>query len=121
MKSSNAQPEPRRSSAGLPTSGRKPAQSIARSSDKSGEDPILPPPAEAANVIPRKPIDIARAVASMAGAPVLEIVQRRMYRDWLRGLRPRAIRVNYRSGPRPLKIDDVDDVLREQARKKEAA
>ena len=57
----------------------------------------------------------------MATVPVLDIVKRRMYRDWLRGARPRDIRIVYRSGPRPLKVDDVDNVLREQARKKEAA
>jgi hypothetical protein len=109
--------------AGLPTSDRKPARSVvAASSDKSGEGPILPPPVESAKSRRRKVIDLASAVAAMAGAPLLDRVRRRMYLDWLSGDRPRVLRNNYRShGRRPLRIDQVDDVLREQARKKEAA
>ena len=119
-KSSNAQPK---LAAGLPESGsRKPARSVvAASSEKSGEDPILPPPAESAKSRRRKVIDLATAVASRACVPVLDIVKRRMYRDWLRGVRPRGLRSTYRSGPTPLRVDDIDDVLREQARKREAA
>ena len=122
IKSSNAQPEPRRLSAGLPNSIRKPAQGVVASSDSnSGEGPILPPPAESAKSRRRKVIDLAKAVASMSGAPILDRVRRRMYLDWLSGDRPRVLRINYRSTRRPLRVDQIDDVLREQARKKEAA
>ena len=123
MKSSQPQPNNLRSTAGLPTSIRKPAQSVVASSDShSGEGPILPPPAESAKSRRRKVIDLATAVASMAGAPLLDRVRRRLYLDWLSGDRPRVLRINYRShGRRPLRVDQVDDVLREQARKREAA
>ena len=122
MKSSQPQLN-KQYSGGLPSSDRKPAQSVAASSDKnnSGEGPILPPPAESAKSRRRKVIDLAMAVSSMAGAPMLDRVRRRMYMDWLSGDRPRVIRINYRSTRKPLSVDAVDDVLREQARKKEAA
>jgi len=87
------------------------------------ENPTLPPTNSAAKDRRRKVIDLARAVATMSTVPVLDQVKRRMFRDWLRGARPRALRIMYRSGPQALRIDDVDQVLREQARldRKEAA
>jgi hypothetical protein len=103
-------------------SDRKPAQSVAASSNNnSGEGPILPPPAESAKSRRRKVIDLATAVSSMARAPMLDRIRRRVYLDWLSGDRPRVLRISYRSGRKPLSVDAVDDVLREQARKKEAA
>jgi len=105
-----------RSEAASPAvSTKKPPQAIAAPSEHAGDYPILPPPMEAANRPRPQVIDIATAAASMASVPVLDIVKRRMFRDWLRGVRPREIRVVYQCG-RPLRVDEVDSILREVAK-----
>jgi hypothetical protein len=83
------------------------------------EKPTLPPTSTPAKARSRKVIDLARAVATMSTVPVLDQVKRRMFRDWLRGVRPRALRLIYRSGNAVLKVDEVNDVLREVAAENE--
>jgi len=110
----NQDPTPRSA-----TSLRKPAESVAASSEvRDNDDPILPPPTEAANSRKRQPIDIARAVANYAALPVLEITKRRMYRDWLNGRDLSVLQILYRDpvlGIPPRKA--IEHTVREMARK----
>ena len=46
---------------------------------------------------------------------MLDIVKRRMYRDWLRGASPRALRLTYANRRQVLRVGEIDAILREQA------
>jgi len=98
---------------------RKPAQVVAGSSEvPDNNEPILPPPAEAAKSVKRQPIDIARAVANCAALPVLEITKRRMYRDWINGRDLAVLQIMYRDpvlGIPPRRA--IEHTVREMARK----
>jgi hypothetical protein len=80
-------------------------------------DATLPPKCHSDRSRQPKLIDLADAIATAyPSVPVLDVVKRRMYRDWLRGVRPRALRITYGPAQRgAMKVDEVDDVLREQA------
>jgi hypothetical protein len=80
-------------------------------------DPSLPPNPAPSKAQSRKVINLAEAVAAMSQIPVLDIVKRRMYDEWLGGLRPRKLRDNYRTGAgKPLTVDEIDVVLRAHAK-----
>lgn len=61
-------------------------------------------------------VNIAKAVARNAAVPLLDPVKRRMYMDWMRGLRPVQLQTKYRCPVfgRP-KVNEIDDILRGQA------
>lgn len=85
-------------------------------------DPKLPPSLPHAAQRRGQVVDIAVAVARGAAVPVLDPVKRRMYLDWLRGLRPRQIQTNYRCPVFGLpRIEEVDDILRAEALRERAA
>jgi hypothetical protein len=100
---------------------KPPASVPAPSNPDISESPSLPPEGSPSNAPRPKVIDLANAVATNSRIPLLDVVKRRMYRDWLRGARPREIRINYRSFEGALRVDEVDDVLREQAKGERAA
>lgn len=79
-------------------------------------EPKLPPDGALAKMPRAQVIDIAKAVTRIAAVPLLDPVKRQMYRDWMRGLRPRQIADVYRCAVygRP-SVDEVDDILRGQA------
>ncbi len=80
--------------------------------------PFTLPPKNPASVSRRaQVIDLAQAVARRSAAPVLDVVKRRIYRDWLRGVTPRSLGSVYRDPlVGVLKVEEVDGILREQAR-----
>ena len=95
---------------------RKPAQHAAGPKLVS-DKPIVPPPAGSPNRARPQVIDILTAATSIATVPVLDIVKRRMFCDWLdRRVKPRELRVVYKS-TKPLSVDEVDDVIRAEVRK----
>lgn len=99
---------------------RKP-QASAAAPPIADDSPSMPPPAAARKERRPHVIDIEAAAVSISTVPVLDIVRRRVLRDWLRGLRPRQLRTVYQSGPRPLTVDEVDDVLRAEVKREQEA
>jgi len=83
--------------AGGASASKKPAAPVTATPPKVGsDDPILPPPHEAANSRKRQVIDIAVAADKFSSLHVLDATKRRIYRDWLNGRDLAVLQILYR-------------------------